>query len=195
MQTGFMNSLNPIPFLCILVVPVLFALEGEGADDDPTPRIIPEKEFSVIGIEVRTNNSREASAQGLIPKQWEKFNKDGVIGKIPAKVDSSIIVVYSAYQSDKTGDYNYLIGAKVSDASIIPDGMVAKTVPKGEYAFVTTSVGPVGKIVARAWQKIWLLEDQSHLGGVRSYKSDFELYDQRSRDPQNSQVDIYVGLK
>ena len=166
------------------------ALEG-----NMEPKIIEQKEFTVIGIEARTNNSKEMTGTGIIPKQGEKFFKDNVLARIPDKVDSNIVVVYSNYQSDNTGDYDYLIGAKVSDASVIPSGMVAERVPVGKYAVFTTAAGPVGKVVSEKWQEILDLESKSRLGGTRAYKADFEIYDQRSRDPQNSQVDVYIGLK
>jgi predicted transcriptional regulator YdeE len=73
--------------------------------------------------------------------------------------------------------------------------MVAKRVPAGKYAVFTTALGPVGKVVSEKWQEILDLESKSGLGGTRAYKADFEVYDQRSRDPQNSQVDVYIGLK
>jgi len=159
------------------------------------PKIVEQKEFSVIGIEARTNNSREMTGTGIIAKQWDRFFKENMLEKIPDKVDSDIVVVYSDYQSDNSGDYDYLIGAKVSDASVVPAGMVAKRVPAGKYAVFTTAAGPVGKVVSEKWQGILDLESKSRLGGTRAYKADFEIYDQRSRDPQNSQVDIYIGLK
>lgn len=172
------------------IASVSLALEG-----NMETKILEQKEFSVIGIEARTSNSKEMTGDGIIPKQWEKFFKENIPGKIPGKVDSNIVVVYSNYQSDHTGDYDYLIGAKVSDASVIPAGMVAKRVPAGKYAVFTTAAGPVGKVVSEKWQEIWDLEGKSRLGGTRAYKADFEIYDQRSRDPQNSQVDVYIGLK
>jgi predicted transcriptional regulator YdeE len=159
------------------------------------PKIMEQKEFLVIGIEARTNNSKEKTGTGIIPKQWDKFFKENIPANIPGKVDSNIVVVYSNYQSDNTGDYDYLIGAKVSDASVVPAGMVAKRVPAGKYAVFTTALGPVGKVVSEKWQEILDLEGKSRLGGTRAYKADFEIYDQRSRDPQNSQVDVYIGLK
>jgi predicted transcriptional regulator YdeE len=159
------------------------------------PRIVKQKEFSVIGIEARTNNAKEATSEAVIGSQWQKFFKDGVLDKIPNKVDSNMFAVYSAYASDRNGDYDHLIGAKVSDASIVPPGMVLKKIPSGKYACVTSDTGPVGKVVVEAWQEIWSLEDTAQLGGPRAYKSDFEVYDHRSRDPQNSQVDICVGIK
>jgi predicted transcriptional regulator YdeE len=103
--------------------------------------------------------------------------------------------VYTDYASDRNGEYTFFIGAKVSDASAIPAGMVVKRVPAGKYAIVTSAKGPVQNVVPQAWQQVWSLEDNSALGGARAYKADFELYDQRSRNPQDSQVDIYVGIK
>jgi predicted transcriptional regulator YdeE len=159
------------------------------------PKLIEQKEFSVIGIEARTNNSKEMTAAGIIPKRWETFSKENIPAKIPGRTDSNIVVVYSNYQSDNTGDYDYVIGVKVSDASVVPAGMVAKRVPAGKYAVFTTALGPVGKVVSEKWQEILDLESKSRLGGNRAYKADFEIYDQRSHDPQNSQVDVYIGLK
>jgi predicted transcriptional regulator YdeE len=159
------------------------------------PRIVEGEEFSVVGIEARTNNAKEMTKDGLIPRQWEKFFAEGMLAKIPNKVSPTIYAVYADYASDRKGDYTFVIGAKVRDTSAIPAGMVAKKVPEGKFAVVTSTKGPVQKIVPQAWQQIWSFEDNAQLGGARSYKADFEVYDQRSRDPQGSEVDIYVGLK
>jgi predicted transcriptional regulator YdeE len=84
---------------------------------------------------------------------------------------------------------------KVSSVSDVPSGMMAKKVPAGKYAVVTSEKGPAAQVVPQAWQRVWSLEDEEQLGGARAYKADFELYDQRSQNPQDSQVDLYVGLK
>jgi predicted transcriptional regulator YdeE len=39
------------------------------------------------------------------------------------------------------------------------------------------------------------MEDNHELGSPRAYKTDFELYDRRTSNPQDSQVDLYIGLK
>lgn len=187
-----MNTL----YAAVLVASLSIFLAAADPDQSVVtkPRIVEHKSFTVIGIQVRTNNSREASGQGKIPKQWDTFFKDNVLAKIPSKADSNIVVVYSNYQSDYKGDYDYLIGAKVNDASNIP-GMVLQTVPNGRYAVLTTPSGQVGKVVSETWRKIWALEDHAKLGSPRAYKKDFEIYDDRARDPNKSHVDIYVGLK
>ena len=181
--------------LCLAGLSVLLVSSAVLLGSAMTPKIVDGKEFSVIGIEARTNNSREMTNDGVIPRQWGKFFAEGILAKIPNKVDPTIYAVYTDYASDRSGDYTFFVGAKVSDTSAVPAGMVAKKVPAGKFAVIASARGPVQNVVPQAWQQIWSLEDKSQLGGTRSYKADFELYDQRSRDPQDSQVDIYVGIK
>lgn len=159
------------------------------------PRVVDQPEFSVIGIQVRTSNAKEMTGEGAIPKQWAKFFKEGIANKIANKVDSTIYAVYTGYPSDRDGEYDFIIGMKVSSVSNIPPGMVVKKVPSGRYAIVTSAKGPVEQVVPQAWQRVWSLEDNKQLGGARAYKADFEVYDQRSQNPQDSQVDLYIGLK
>ena len=91
------------------------------------------------------------------------------------------------------GEYSFLVGAMVKDGTTPPAEMVLKRVPAGKYAVFTSDMGPFAKVVPAAWQKIFQLEDEGKLR--RSYHADFEVYDQRSQDPQNAQIDIYIGVK
>jgi predicted transcriptional regulator YdeE len=159
------------------------------------PRIVEQQEFSVIGIQVRTSNAKEITGVGAIPKQWDKFFKEGIADKIPNKVDSTIYAVYTGYATDRDGEYDFVIGMKVGNVSAVPPGMVAKKVPKGKYAVVASPKGPAAQVVPQAWQRVYSLDDNKQLGGARAYKADFEVYDQRSQNPQDSQIDIYVGVK
>lgn len=170
-------------------------LAGSLLGDATTPRVVKESAFSVVGIAVRTNNAREMTGQGMIPQQWQKFFQQGILEQIPNKVDPTIFALYTNYASDRNGDYDFVIGAKVSKVSTLPPGMVAKTVPAGNYAILTSAKGPAAKVVPEAWQKIWTMEDKAQLGGTRVYRADYEVYDQRSQNPQDSEVDIYVGIK
>ena len=181
-----------IVLLCLATVLAVTAAPVGAAVE---PRIVEQPEFSVIGIQVRTSNARETTGGGAIPKQWDKFFADKIADKIPNKVDSTIYAVYTNYASDREGEYDFIIGMKVSRVSDVPPGMVAKKVPSGKYAIVTSAQGAVAEVVPKAWQQVWSLEDNRHLGGVRAYKTDFELYDQRSQNPHDSQIDIYVGVK
>ena len=147
----------------------------------------------VIGIAARTTNAKEATAGGIIAAQWQKFFQEGILGKISNKTSANIYAVYTDYASDRNGEYVFVIGAMVKEGTVPPAGMVSKRVPGGRYAVLTSEQGPVSAVVPGAWQKLWKLEDDGKL--KRAYKTDFEIYDQRARDPQNTQVDVYVGLK
>ena len=177
----------------ISLVGIALAMFGS-ADVQVAPKTTTEKGFTVVGISARTSNAKEASGEGIIGKQWDRFMKESLLGKISNKVDSNIVVVYSDYESDANGAYDYTIGARVNSATKIPAGMVAKKVPPGRYAMFTSQKGFVGKVVPEAWSRIWSMS-KSVMGGDRAYQADFEIYDQRAVDQENAQVDIYVGIK
>ena len=149
--------------------------------------------FLVIGIEARTTNAKEATADGTVPKQWQKFFQEGILAKIPNRAGSNIYALYTDYASDRNGEYSFVIGAIVKNGTAAPVGMVAKQIAGGQFAVVPSDKGPLPKVVPAAWQAVWKMEDDGKL--KRAYRTDFEIYDKRSQDPQNAQVDIYVGLK
>lgn len=166
------------------------------ADDNKEEARISRSEitgFTVIGIEARTNNAKESGADGVIPKQWQRFFSEGLAEKIPNKTGPNFYAVYTDYASDHNADYTYVVGAQVKEGTPAPSGMVAKSVPAGRYVFLTTDKGPLAKVMPAAWQHILELEGKGKL--KRAYKTDFEIYDQRAQDPQNAQVDIYIGVK
>jgi predicted transcriptional regulator YdeE len=181
-----------ISFLCFVTILAVTAASTGAAVE---PKIVEQPEFSVIGIQARTSNAKEVKGGGAIPKQWDRFFKEGIADKIPNKVDSTIYAVYTNYASDYNGEYDFIVGMKVSSVPAVPLGMVVKKVPQGKYAVVASAKGPVAQVVPQAWQRIYTLDDNKQLGGARAYKADFEVYHQRSQNPQESQVDLYIGLK
>ena len=186
LTSGLLGLMCVAVVLAVTTFPVGAAME---------PGVVKLPEFSVIGIQARTSNADEMTGDGAIPKQWARFFKEGIADKIPNKVDSTIYAVYTDYASDRNGEYDFIIGMKVRNVSDVPPGMVVKKVPSGRYAIVTSPKGPAAQVVPQAWQRVWSLEDNKQLGGARAYKADFEVYDQLSQNPQDSQVDLYLGLK
>ena len=158
------------------------------------PRVVEESGFTVVGIEVRTSNPKEMSPEGVIGKQWARFMQENLAARIPNKADSSVVAVYSDYASDKDGEYNFLIGARVTSAKDVPAGMVVKKVPAGRYAVFTSEKGPVGKVVSGLWQKVWEIP-KAEPGGDRAYRVDYEVYDERAANPEDAQVDVHIGIK
>lgn len=151
-----------------------------------------EKGFNVIGIAIRTTN-KAAIADGTIQNLWQRFFNESILSKILNKVDNAIVAVYYDFENDKNGEYNVLIGAKVSSIEEIPAGMVAQHVPEQKRIIFMSESGPVSNIVFDLWMKIWALEDQNKLD--RNYVADYELYDERCQDPQNAQIAIHIGIK
>jgi|GEM_PF-578012 len=170
---------------------VLARQTKEGAAN---PRVESQESFTVVGMAARTNNASEASADPVIGKQWAKFFSEGVAAKIPNRADSNIVAVYTDYASDVNGDYTFLIGARVTKAESLPEGLVAKTVPAGRYAVFTSARGQVQQVVVDVWKRVWATPKRE-LGGDRTYKADFEFYDQRAQNPSDAVMEIHVGIK
>ncbi len=146
-------------------------------------------EFQVIGIEARTTNAREMTKEGVIGKQWERLMKEGLLARIPSKADQSIVALYTDYESDQDGAYTFILGARVTSIANVPEGMVARKVPAAHYAVFTSERGPSAKVVYETWKRIWATPLH------RAFQTDFELYDERAADPQNTQMSIYVGVR
>jgi predicted transcriptional regulator YdeE len=177
--------------LVLLAVARVFA-----SAQDATPRIVDLKSFQVIGVAASTNNAKEGGPDAIIGKQWHSFMSQGLVNKIPDRVDQSIVVVYTDYSNEAYGEYTFILGAKVKPLPnpVVPEGMVVKTVPAGRYAVFTSARGRSAKVVPEAWKQIWAYY-QNPAHGQRAFQADFEVYEQNAADPNNAQVDIYIGLK
>ncbi|WP_411822388.1 GyrI-like domain-containing protein [Leptospira sp. 'Mane'] len=150
-------------------------------------------EKQIIGISAVTKNADEMNGKGKIPELWQRFFEEGILDRIPDKKSPyRIIVVYTDFESDETGNYRILIGAEVETAKNIPSGFTKATIPNGNYVKHTTEVGSFATIGIGTWQKIWV---NGELRKQRNYISDFEIYDERANDPDSAQFDIYVGVK
>ena len=180
----------------LLVIGGLFGSRAfAGKDPAVNPKVMQQQEsFTVVGIAARTTNAKEMTADGVIGKFWARLYQEGLIAKIPNKADGNIVAVYTDYASDHNGEYTYVLGARVKTVGELPAGMVAKTVPVGKYAVFTSEQGRAYQVVPQIWQKINSLL-KTTTGGDRVYRADFEVYDERARDPQNTVVDVYVGIR
>jgi predicted transcriptional regulator YdeE len=167
-------------------------------------QIRTEKSFYVIGISARTSNAKELSGNGVIGTLWHHFFSRSLLSRIPNRIDEDIVAVYFDYASDKNGEYNFLIGARVTNLEHVPDEMVGYEVPAQNYALFTSEQGQMPGVEIALWQKIWRQPDvakggdgrQEDAGNVkRAYIADYVVYDKRSHDPANAIVDIYIGLK
>lgn len=155
-----------------------------------------EKDRKLVGIAVRTNNTDEMNQEkSKIASTVHNYFSNQLFERINYRVKPMVTYsAYSDYESDYTGNYTYFIGEEVENFDDIPEGFSKLVIPVGEYRIFETAKGPMPKVVIDLWQKIWQMSEND-LGGQRKYAVDFEIYDERSADPQNAIIDIYIGIK
>lgn len=177
-----------------MVMCSIVALSKMQKETEMNPKVMQQEGFTVVGFAVRTSNAEQMTEARPIGKQWERLFKEEVLAAIPNKADGNIVAMYSEYASDKDGEYTYLLGARVTKVEDVPAGMSVKNVPAGRYAVFTSEKGPVQKVVVEMWQRVWATP-KSALGGDRTYKADFEVYDQRAQNPADAVVDLYIAIR
>jgi len=105
-QCGFARRISPShPVLATVVIAAGCSIAAQlAASNDQFPsRIVEEPGFMVVGISTRTTNAIEMSGRGVIGNEWNRFMKDGVLAKIPNRVDANIVALYTDYESDHSG--------------------------------------------------------------------------------------------
>jgi predicted transcriptional regulator YdeE len=143
--------------------------------------------FDLIGISIRTTN--ENGQSGIdIPELWKRFFAEGILDKIPHKLDPSILCVYTDYEKDFTKPYTVILGCRVNNLKDIPAGMIGRTIPGGDFEKFTAKGDIHGGSVFSEWVKIW----NSPLN--RKYTADFEIYGEKALDPKNAEVDIFIAV-
>jgi predicted transcriptional regulator YdeE len=164
-----------------------------GAAISPVKTTLAEPMY-VAGFLVRTSNAKEMGGNGEVGKLWARFMQQNLAAQIPNKIGHTLMVVYSDYASDEKGEYTYLLGAPVSTVDGLPANLSFRRIPPGNYAVLTTAQGPLIEVLQSTWKQIWSATP-TQLGGPRAFVADYEIYDQRSADPNNAQVEIHVGLR
>jgi predicted transcriptional regulator YdeE len=154
------------------------------------PQIITKPGFKIIGIEVRTSNPDEMSGKGKIAELWQKFYSEDVSPKIPGKRGDAILAAYTDYESDVNGAYSLIVGSEVDSLANIPAGLVGREIPAAKYAVFTSARGAIPGIIIDVWKRIW-----DYKGAARAYQTDFEVYGSENRDPNHSQVEVYVSVR
>jgi predicted transcriptional regulator YdeE len=149
-----------------------------------------------MGLKVRTNNQNEFNLEtAKIGPCVMKYFQEHWGHKIPNRKNPGVtLCAYTEYESDFQGDYTYYIGEEVSSIDSLPEGLHELLIPAQPYIRFTAGPGPMPNVDIEAWQKIWTMSE-NELGGTRNYKTDFEVYDERARDPQNTVLDLYIGIE
>lgn len=146
------------------------------------------KQFSIIGVSVRTTNENGKAGQD-IPALWNNFMTNRISEQIPNKIDNSIYCIYTEYEKDHTKPYTTILGCKVSSLENVPNGMVGKTIEEAMYSKHIATGNILQGIVFNEWTKIWNSDLQ------RTFTADFEIYGEKAQNPENAEVDIFIAIK
>jgi predicted transcriptional regulator YdeE len=143
----------------------------------------------VVGIETRTTRQREADpATAAVPVLWRRFRQEALDSRIPNRAGTvTTCAVYTDYEGEHRGGYRCVVGAEVTGADEVPAGMVAVTVPAGEYlAFAAR--GPMPDALVAAWERISEFFERAPVR--RAWTADLEVH-----YPTGSAVDVLVALR
>lgn len=144
--------------------------------------------FKIIGIAIRTTNENGQAAQD-IAQLWGKFMGEGILTKIPNKIDNTIYSLYTDYEGDHNKPYTTIIGCKVKTLEDIPSEMVGQSLAGGDY-LKTTARGNLNEgLIVKQWTNIWEMDLD------RTYDADFEVFGEKAQNPLDAEIEFLVGVK
>jgi predicted transcriptional regulator YdeE len=145
--------------------------------------------IKLIGLALKTKTTNVNEQSGIdCGNLWQEFEKGKYAEMIPNKLTDEVLAVYHQYEGDNTKPFSYFIGCKVKDDTEVPAGLDTLTIAKGTYQKIEAK-GIMPDCVINAWKEIWVSDIP------RSYKMDFEVYDERSMDWSNAEVDLYLSVQ
>lgn len=144
------------------------------------PTITSRPAFTIIGLLYRGKNENNE-----IPQLWEALFPDRT-AEIQHKVNPRI--AYGAMDNfdRETGEFDYVAGYEVSDASDIPDGMVCWHIPAQTYAVFKGTLPKIMEMYDFAFRQ-WLPASGYHQADGPEY----ELYDE-DFNPSEGKLDLYL---
>jgi predicted transcriptional regulator YdeE len=166
--------------------------------------LVTSKEKKIVAVSARTSFSNESGDDAQISKIVSSYFARGLQDKILHKQNPGVMIDgFMSYEAEHQhgcfydGSYDYFIGEEVSDFGAINYedlGLKQIEIPAGNYIKLTTIRGLMPNIIIDAWHKIWKMTE-GELGGKRAYLVDFQVFDERSRDPSDAEIDIYIGVE
>jgi predicted transcriptional regulator YdeE len=146
-------------------------------------------EISLIGLALKGKTSNANGQSGIdCGNLWQMFEKGQYHQKIPGKLTEEILAVYHGYEGDNKQPFSYFIGCKVQPGTGVPEGLTSLKISSGTYNKINAK-GKMPDCIADAWKEVW----SSNIS--RKYDTDFEVYDERSHDWSNAEVDVYVSIR
>lgn len=144
-------------------------------------------EFKLVGLKLDKKTTNKGNQSSIdCGNLWQKFETENFVEIITDKLGDEIYSVYFDYEGDDNKHFSYFIGCKVSIDTEEPEGMDSLIIPSEDY-YKVTAKGKMTGCITDAWKRIW------SSGINRTYKYDFEVYDERSKDWSNAEMEIFVS--
>ncbi len=162
----------------------------EGGERAMKPRIVVKSEFIVMGLSVKTSDE-ENEKNNVIGRLWEEYllRRREIPGKVNPRVDLGVCEIIE----DLEDEFNYICCTEVEEAEGVPKGMVAERIPASKYAVFTHrgsthKLGDTYDYILGRWIPNSLFE-------INKGGHDFELYDDRFTNGEDSEMEIYIPIK
>ena len=150
--------------------------------------ILKKASFRLIGLALPGKTSNTNGQSNIdCGKLWQQFEKENWFARIPGKSSNEIFAVYHEYEGDHNAPFSYFIGCRVHQDTEVPVGMSSLTIPEGAYQMFLAK-GKMPDCIANAWRLIWSADIQ------RAFIKDFEVYDERSQNWEQAEVDIFISV-
>jgi predicted transcriptional regulator YdeE len=145
-------------------------------------------EIRLMGVSLK-HKTTNLNGQSAIDcgNLWQEFESKNYVNLIPGRLSDSVYAVYHAYEGDYMKPFSYFIGCPVKNDTSAGTGLEILTIPSGTYRKFTAK-GILPDCISYTWKKIW------ESGIRRAYLTDFEVYDERSKDWNNAEVDIFISV-
>lgn len=149
---------------------------------------ITKSPLHLIGIQLpeKTTNANGQSAIDC-GNLWQQFETENFAARISDKVGNEIYAVYFEYEGDHNQPFSYFIGCEVKPGAKVPEEMSSLIIPE-QACIKFTAKGKMPDCIAKSWREIWASNIK------RGYQYDFEVYDERSKDWSNAEVEIFVSV-
>jgi len=145
-------------------------------------------EIRLMGVSLKSKTTNLNGQSALdCGNLWQAFERSNYLKQIPDRLSDSVYAVYYAYEGDYMQPFSYFIGYPVKNDANAIDGLEILTIPSGTYRKFTAK-GILPDCISYTWKKIWESDIK------RAYRTDFEVYDERSKDWNNAEVDILISV-
>jgi predicted transcriptional regulator YdeE len=143
--------------------------------------------FKLIGLKLNKKTTNDGGQSSIdCGNLWQKIERENFVGRIPNKLSKDVYAVYFEYEGDHTKPFSYFIGCSVNADTDVPKDMDSLFIPEQNY-FKVVARGIMPDCIAKSWKDIWNSKIE------RAYHYDFEVYDERSKDWSNAEVEIFVS--